>query len=59
MSDIKKKIKCLDWFLRCSNCGFEFSVLFNADEKEENKEELKRCPCGCKMTVENEREVEI
>lgn len=53
------KRKCFDWYLRCSNCGFDFSVLFDVDETEENKETLKRCPCGCKMTIAEEKEIEL
>lgn len=47
--------KSIDWYLKCTNCGFEFSILFPADESEENKKELRECPCGCEMKIVEER----
>ncbi len=48
-------MKSIDWHLKCESCGFEFSVIFNANETEENKAIIKECPCGCTMTVTKER----
>lgn len=36
----------IDWYLRCQKCGFEFGVIFDADETEENKKIIRECPCG-------------
>lgn len=45
----------IDWYLRCPKCGFEFSVLFDADETDENKNTIKECPCGCEMEIVKEK----
>ena len=51
--------KHIDWWLKCPVCGFEFSILFPADESEENKKTLKECPCGCEeMNITRERIIE-
>lgn len=39
-------MKVIDWYLKCPDCGFEFSILFDADESEENKKIIRECPCG-------------
>lgn len=46
--------RIIDRQLKCENCGFEFSIMFNADETEENKKEFRRCPCGCEMKIVKE-----
>lgn len=33
-------------YLKCPSCGFEFGVFFADGITEEEKIELKRCPCG-------------
>ena len=43
--------ECLSWKLKCPNCGFEFGILFDADETEENKKTIRSCPCGCEMDI--------
>ena len=48
---ITLKNKSISWKLECSNCGFGYSVIFDADESEENKKELRSCPCGCEMEI--------
>ena len=47
--------KVISWDIECENCGFEFSVMFNADESEENKKEIRSCPCGGKTKIVRER----
>lgn len=47
--------KWIDWDLKCPDCGFEFSVGFPVDETEENKKELRSCPCGREMDILRER----
>ena len=47
--------RILKWELECPNCGFEFSVMFDADESEENKKEIRSCPCGCEMKIVKEK----
>ncbi len=47
--------KYIDWYLKCPVCGLEFSVIFNADETEENKKIIKTCPCGSKAVVLKEK----
>ena len=52
--------KCIDWYLKCENCGFEFSVLFDIDEtdnEEEVKKTIRACPCGCEMKIVEEKVV--
>lgn len=39
--------------LECRECGFFFSVELGDDLTDEEKEQAKTCPCGCKM-VETE-----
>ena len=52
--------RIIDWQLKCENCGFEFGIMFNADETEENKKEnlkiinrpkieIKVCKSVCKL----------
>lgn len=45
----------ISWWLECPKCGFEFSVLFDADESEENKKTIRECPCGEEMKIVKER----
>lgn len=45
----------IDWYLRCPKCGFEFSILFDADETEENKKIIRQCPCGNEMEIVKEK----
>lgn len=47
--------KYISWDIKCENCGFEFSVLFDADESEENKKEFRSCPCGGKTKIVKEK----
>ena len=48
-------MKNFEWKLACSNCGFEFEILFDERATEEEKSILRRCPCGCEMTIEEEK----
>lgn len=48
-------MKNFEWKLACSNCGFEFEILFDERAAEEEKSILRRCPCGCEMTIEEEK----
>lgn len=48
-------VMVIDWYLRCPKCGFEFSVLFNSDETEENKKIIRECPCGNEMEIVKEK----
>ena len=50
--------KWIDWDLKYPDCGFEFSVGFPVDETEENKKELRSCPCGREMDILRERRFE-
>lgn len=34
------------WELKCATCGLTFSVLFYANETNENKRIIRECPCG-------------
>ena len=43
--------KTISWEVKCLNCGFEFSVIFDADEDEETRKILKGCPCGGKVKI--------
>ena len=43
--------KWIDWDLKCPDCGFEFSIGFPIDETEENKKEIRSCPCGSEMAI--------
>jgi DNA-directed RNA polymerase subunit RPC12/RpoP len=45
----------ITWDIKCETCGFEFSVGFNENETEENKKELRSCPCGGKTKIVKER----
>ena len=45
----------IDWDLRCPKCGFEYSIIFDADETEENKKIIRQCPCGCEMEIVKEK----
>lgn len=45
----------IDWHLRCPKCGFEFSILFDATETEENKKTIRECPCGNEMKIVSEK----
>lgn len=44
--EFEEEKKVLDWQLKCAKCGFEFSIMFDSDESEENKNKLRACPCG-------------
>lgn len=35
-----------NYILKCPNCGFEFSVLCDEKDFEENKDIICKCPCG-------------
>ena len=41
----------MDWNLKCRNCGFAFWASFPDDETEENKIEIRTCPCGTLMDI--------
>ena len=52
--------KCINWYLKCENCGFGFSILFDIDEtdnEEEVKKTIRTCPCGCEMKIISEKVV--
>ncbi len=48
----------INWDLKCPDCGFEFSIGFPIDETEENKKELRSCPCGSEMDILRERKLD-
>lgn len=41
----------MDWNLKCRSCGFAFGASFPDDETEENKIEIRTCPCGTLMDI--------
>lgn len=47
--------KIISWDIECLNCGFEFGIMFDADETEETKKELRSCPCGGETKIVRER----
>ena len=47
-----------DYYIKCAHCGFEFSLLCDESDFEENKEEILRCPCGNKAEITEIREVQ-
>lgn len=48
--------KFICWEMKCPECGFECSIGFPDDTPEEEKEEIRSCPCGCEeMDIVKER----
>lgn len=39
----------MNWNLKCRNCGFAFGVAFPDDLTDEEKTEVRTCPCGTLM----------
>lgn len=39
----------MNWNLKCRNCGFAFGVAFPDDLTDEEKTEIRTCPCGTLM----------
>ena len=48
-------MKSYDWYLKCEKCGFEFSITFDERTTPYEKDIIRKCPCGARMSIEKER----
>lgn len=40
-----------DYHIKCPHCGFDFCLLCDESDFEENKEAILQCPCGKKAEI--------